>query len=108
MSTIALKVISIFSKKVEKPLLKDLAIKLDNKQTDNKTGLFQLTNDFKLVDPSPKVENGGNYLLFIHGTISSAQGAFMDLLGTPVWNFITQTYPEEFWLSSTKHLPKVR
>ena len=31
---IALKVISIFTKKAEKPLLKDLAIKLDNKQTD--------------------------------------------------------------------------
>jgi CHAT domain-containing protein/pimeloyl-ACP methyl ester carboxylesterase len=94
-SKIALKFISIFSKKVADPLirtsLKDLAIKLDNKQSDNITGLFQLTTDFKLAPP--KVVNGGNYLLFIHGTISSAQGAFMGLLGTPVWSFITQTYP---------------
>ncbi|ADB36653.1 CHAT domain-containing protein [Spirosoma linguale] len=95
---IALKLVRIFTRreKVEdsrpqiEKAVRDLAIRLEDQQLDNRTGLFRLTEQFELEDI--KLQNGGNYLLFIHGTMSSAKGAFDKLKDTPVWTFINQTY----------------
>jgi CHAT domain-containing protein/pimeloyl-ACP methyl ester carboxylesterase len=88
---VLLKFVKIFTKKVVlSPLVNKLATDLEDKELGKLRGLCHLDAQFKL-EKKP-LETGGNYLLFLHGTASSTAGAFGELNGSMVWNYITQTF----------------
>lgn len=90
-SKVALKLVKIFTKKVAlSPMVKKLAGELEEKQLNNRSGLFRLTNEFEFKEPLFVPD--GNYLLFLHGTASSTRGSFSELKGTATWNYIHQTF----------------
>jgi len=89
---IFLKVVKIFTRKrVIDKTIKELAAILEQKQLDNKVGLFQLSASFDLSDNILQ-EDGKPYLLFIHGTNSSTKGSFELLQGSSTWSHIQQVY----------------
>jgi CHAT domain-containing protein/pimeloyl-ACP methyl ester carboxylesterase len=89
--TVALKGLKIFAKKTVGTNIKELAGKLERKQLDDHVGLFGLDANFQFTN-FDKTKTGGEYLLFLHGTASSTHGSFSDLLTTPTWKYINQTY----------------
>lgn len=88
---IAIAVVKIFTKKIIPGAVIGLARKLEDKQLDLKEGLFTLGEDFGLL-PFDKKSSPQPFLLFIHGTNSSAKGAYGDLAGSETWRFIRATY----------------
>jgi hypothetical protein len=91
LNKILLKVLNIFTRKATDIGVKELAKILENRQLENKRGLYFLNSDFKLRVFVPDGQDKP-YLLLIHGTASSAMGSFQDLKGTALMKFITDTY----------------
>ena len=93
---VILKIIRIFGKKnVVKPLVHELALKLEEKLLGVNRGLRKLTKDFQLQEPT--VQNEKLYLLFLHGTAASAENSFGKLTKdtrVPTWNTIIDKYGE--------------
>jgi len=69
--------------------VRELASDFERKHLDNKIGLFRLDGKFQL---NPFVPDPGSYLLFLHGTNSSTEKSFADIVGTPVWDFMQQGF----------------
>jgi hypothetical protein len=97
LSTVLLKFVKIFTKKAVDQVIGTevlaLATKLEEQQLGNITGLFQVSEaDGKFKLNPPQVMSGSSYLLFLHGTISSTEGAFDKLLGSPAWAYITKIF----------------
>lgn len=88
---IFLKIINIFVKKAIETGVEKLAARLEDKQTDGKTGLFRLSADLSLHEFVPD-DISKPYCLFIHGTASSIEGSFGKSAGTDVMKTITETY----------------
>ncbi len=88
---IVLKAIKVFSKKVAIKEVKKLASKLEDKQLEDKIGLFGLSSDFQLVNFVPD-NSTLPYLVLIHGTASSTFGSFGEAVGTDFMSFIHETY----------------
>jgi CHAT domain-containing protein/pimeloyl-ACP methyl ester carboxylesterase len=93
LGNIFLKFFRIFKKKpgIVGRKIRDLASDLEKKHLGNQIGLFRVDAGFQLqpfaIDPAVK-----NYLLFLHGTNSSTEKSFGDILGTPTWAFLQQTF----------------
>ncbi|HTN05385.1 CHAT domain-containing protein [Agriterribacter sp.] len=90
---IAIKIVSIFAKKAISDGVIALATKLEDKQLGSKEGLFKLDEHFGLL-PFDKKASAKPFLLFIHGTNSSAKGAYGGLMDSDTWRFIRATYGE--------------
>ncbi len=90
---IAIAAVKIFTKKTIPGAVAGLAAKLEDKQLSSKEGLFKLGEDFSLL-PFNKKTSEKPFLLFIHGTNSSATGAYGDLMGSDAWHFIRANYGE--------------
>jgi CHAT domain-containing protein len=90
-SQASLKLLHIFSRKSIKKGVKELAEELEQKQLDNKPGLFRLDSSFGLAKDVPAATEKP-FLLFLHGTASSTSGSFGELLHTELWKYIQQTY----------------
>lgn len=88
---VLLKAVKIFTKKAKDSGVKRLALNLENKQLEEKIGLFTLGPDFQLSDV---VDNNSTkpFLLLIHGTASSVKGSFGEAAGTDFMNYIRDTY----------------
>lgn len=93
---VVLKVLKLFTRKAAQVGMEALAKALEEKQlgTPEERGLRRITGNFELPaneadDPDLKT---GPILLFIHGTNSSSQGSFGDLVGTQLWDYISKSY----------------
>ena len=84
---VLLKAINVFTKNKIAVEIKDLAADLEKKQLDNKSGLYLVDKNFQL-QPSNDLAAGKEYILFLHGTNSSTEGSFGELLHTDVWKFL--------------------
>lgn len=91
-SSILLKGLNIFTKKAVSHKIKDIAADLEKKQLDNKSGLYFLDKDFQFAEFAAPAK-AGTFLLFIHGTASSAKGSFGELPQTELWPYLFQAYP---------------
>ncbi len=91
LNKIALKVLNIFTKNMVGAEVKKLASNLEEKQLEEKIGLFSLDGNFQLHDFTPDTLNKP-YLLFIHGTASSTNGSFGELKNTELFKHIQETY----------------
>ncbi|CAN5634022.1 hypothetical protein BH10BAC3_BH10BAC3_12720 [soil metagenome] len=93
---VILKIIRVFGKKnVVKPLVRELALKLEEKLLGVNRGLRKVTKDFQLQEAT--VQNEGLYLLFLHGTAASAENSFGKLTKdtrVPTWKSIIDKYGE--------------
>lgn len=90
-SDVAMKLVHVFTRPVLDEKIGAFAEDLEKKQLDNKSGLYQLTDDFQLKDYTPEAARK-TYLLFIHGTNSSTSGSFNGLKDSPTWSFIRSRY----------------
>jgi len=88
---IALKLLNIFVKKAVSYSVKQIATDLENKALEMTPGLYRIDRQFRLLQFT-REQTDKPYLLFLHGTCSSTKGSFAELSGTPVWNYILQTY----------------
>ncbi|RYY51138.1 MAG: CHAT domain-containing protein [Chitinophagaceae bacterium] len=88
---VLLKAVNIFSKKKLTKEIRELAADLEKKQLDNLSGLYQVDQHFNL-QPFTATLSEKPWLVFLHGTGSSAKGSFGELLNTPLWNFMQQQY----------------
>ena len=88
---IAIKIVKIFTKATIAGAVAGIAAKLEDKHLDSKEGLFKLSDDFSL-DTFDKKQSSKPFLLFIHGTNSSAKEAYGDLAGSETWSFIRAAY----------------
>ena len=91
--TVALKLLKVFTKKSIKKGIRELAIDLEKKQLDNKSGLYRLDAGFQFFKDIP-VSNSKPFLLFLHGTNSSTGGSFGELAGTELWKYIFKSYEQ--------------
>ncbi|WP_276501588.1 CHAT domain-containing protein [Terrimonas pollutisoli] len=91
--TVALKLLKVFTKKSIKKGVRELAVDLEKKQLDNKSGLYRLDASFQFFKDIP-VSNSKPFLLFLHGTNSSTSGSFGELAGTELWKYIFQNYEQ--------------
>lgn len=96
---IALKLFHKFAKKKIQQGIREVASGIEEKGLKDKNGnvlegLFFLTRQFKLEPfKTTGIKDGTKpFLLFLHGTSSSTQGAFCELLGSKVWDEITNHY----------------
>ena len=90
---ILLKAIKVFSKKATAREVKRLALNLENKQLEEKIGLFRVGPDFQLSADIPAV-GIKPFLLLIHGTASSIEGSFGNAAGTDFMRYIRETYDD--------------
>jgi CHAT domain-containing protein len=90
---ILLKAIKVFSKKATAREVKRLALNLENKQLDEKIGLFRVNRDFQLSADIPAV-GVKPFLLLIHGTASSVAGSFGNADDSDFMRYIRETYDE--------------
>jgi len=88
------KLVKILAKKEVQVSVHKLAVSLEDKQLEGKTGLFRLSHDFKLLDFDPAGQDKKTFCLFIHGTASSIEGSFGDIPGTDLMEFLTKKYDE--------------
>ena len=90
---ILLKGIKVFSKKATTNQVKKLALNLENKQLEEKIGLFRVDAGFHL---SNDIRDAGTkpFLLLIHGTASSVTGSFGNAANTDFMRFIRETYDD--------------
>jgi CHAT domain-containing protein len=86
-----LKMLNLFTKKKAGVAIRDLASDLEEKQMGKHKGLVRVNRFFEL-EKANLLNNSGPFLLFIHGTNSSTNGSFGELLTTDLWNYIVQTY----------------
>lgn len=92
---IALKVFSVFSKKALTTGVKKIAENIEKKGLDQQPGLYFVDEKFQLTpfDPSIiKKDEAKPFLLFIHGTMSSTNGGFNQLVDSEVWLQIQKKY----------------
>lgn len=106
---IALKIFRRFAKKQIQRTIRDIATEIEDKGLRDsvtkikRKGLYSLNSKFELVkyiapdtaDSKPASDNQKDakpFLLFIHGTSSSTEGAFGDLKDSRVWNDIVDHY----------------
>ncbi len=92
-SNIAVKLLKVFAKKAVQKSVKNLAADLEKKQLDNKSGLFRLDAGFQFLKDIP-AGSSKPYLLFLHGTASSSNGSFGELVGSDLWKYIHNTYEQ--------------
>jgi len=88
------RLVNILAKKAIQKSVNKLASELEDKQLENKTGLFRLTPDFQLLEFNPAVESKRTFCLFIHGTASSIQGSFGDVEGTDLMQYLQSQYED--------------
>lgn len=88
-----LKGVNILSKKTVQISVTKLAIELENKQLDEKIGVFRLAPDFQLLDFNKENEDKP-FCLFIHGTASSISGSFSAIKGTDFMRFLKGRYAD--------------
>ncbi|MFV0604230.1 MAG: CHAT domain-containing protein [Niabella sp.] len=94
-SKIALKIFRKYAKKIVKPAVKPIAENIEKKGLDKSPGLYRLNDQFQLTaftTTAANKKNDNRYLLFIHGTLSSTNGAFNKLLNSDVWLQIQKKY----------------
>jgi len=99
-SNIAMKLFRIFVKKEIQSGIKEIATSIESKALTEegsgkiKEGLYKVAADFSLTEYHGSKITGSNLpaLLFIHGTSSSARGAFGALANSKVWEDITGFY----------------
>lgn len=94
-SKIGLKVLKIFAKKAVNMGVAKLAARLEDKQTQNKLGLFRVTPDLRLLDFTAE-QTDKPFCLLIHGTASSIAGSFGEARNTAVMNYLAETYGTHF------------
>jgi CHAT domain-containing protein/pimeloyl-ACP methyl ester carboxylesterase len=90
-SNVALKLLKIFTKKGVQKTVRQLAVDLEKKQLENKSGLYRLDHQFILQNDIPAPGNQA-CLLFLHGTNSSTTGSFGELASTETWKYIREAY----------------
>lgn len=91
-SNVLLKVVNVFARKTIHAEVRKLAEYLERKQLENYSGLFSLTTNFEFEKFQPG-QAGITYLLFIHGTNSSAKGSFVGLQKqVDIWSALQQKY----------------
>jgi len=88
---IALKILNVFTKKAVTRKVKDIAIGLEKKLLEGRSGLYSINNSFQFTKAAPK-KSDKPYLLFIHGTNSYTVGAFGDIYNSELWTHIVNTY----------------
>lgn len=88
---IALKILNVFVKKTIDDGVAKIAATLEDKHLGGSEGLYKVDTGFNLT-PFTKITPNKPVLLFIHGTNSSAAGAFIELAQAEVWSFIFNTY----------------
>ncbi|MEO5649288.1 MAG: hypothetical protein ABIR03_05110, partial [Ginsengibacter sp.] len=88
---ILLKALNVFAKKKITREIGELAADLEKKQLDNLSGLYLLDKNFKL-EPFEIKASTKPWLIFLHGTNSSAYGSFGELMQTDIWNYLHQEY----------------
>ncbi len=88
---ILLKAVNVFAKKKISREIGELAADLEKKQLNNLSGLYLLNQSFDLLPFSAAV-SAKPWLIFLHGTNSSTEGSFAELMHTPVWDFIHTQY----------------
>ncbi len=89
---LAVKLLEVFVRKAAAPAIRDLAVELEDKQTGGRLGLHIVADDFSLKNGDLVAVDNSPYLLFLHGTASSFEGAFGDLRGTDTWNSLRKMY----------------
>jgi hypothetical protein len=90
---ILLKAIKVFSKKAAAREIRTLALNLENKQLEDKIGLFKVDPDFHLSVDIPEVGTKP-YMLLIHGTASSVTGSFGNAGDTDLMRYMSETYDD--------------
>lgn len=88
---VLLKIVNILTKKAVQIGVEKLAGELEDKQLEEKIGLFRLAPDFQLLDYKKESEEKP-FCLFIHGTASSTSGSFEKIQGTDLMNFLKSRY----------------
>lgn len=88
---ILLKGINVFARKKVSKEIAELAADLEKKQLNNLSGLYLLNKNFDLL-PYTAVVSAKPWLIFLHGTNSSTEGSFAELMHTPVWDFMHTQY----------------
>ena len=88
---VLLKAINVFTKKKITIEIAKLAENLEKKQLNNLSGLYLLDNNFKF-QTFTSVTSDKPWLLFLHGTSSSTEGSFGELIQTELWKYIHQQY----------------
>jgi len=86
-----LKLFNLFARKKVSVAMEVLVKELEEKQLATMSGLVQLTRNFELKKPEG-LNTANPMVLFIHGTNSNTTGSFGELLGTELWNHITEAY----------------
>ncbi|WP_341835988.1 CHAT domain-containing protein [Chitinophaga pollutisoli] len=89
---LGIKLLEVFIKKEAAPKIRDLAVSLEDKQTDGQYGLMFVNDDFTLQEDQFMDGDATPYLLFLHGTASSFAGAFGALRGTEIWRSLRKMY----------------
>ncbi|MEE4285200.1 MAG: hypothetical protein V2I31_03595, partial [Mariniphaga sp.] len=90
---ILLRAIKVFFKKTTPKEVKKLALKLENKQLEERIGLFRIDPDFNLSSYIPEVGTKP-FLLLIHGTASSVAGSFGNAVNTDFMRYARETYAD--------------
>ena len=88
---ILLKAVNVFAKKKVSKEIAELAADLERKQLNNLSGLYLINKNFDLL-PFTSATATKPWLIFLHGTSSSTEGSFAELMQTPVWDFIHTNY----------------
>lgn len=89
--SLLLKGFGVFAKKEIGRKVKDIASDLEKVQLEHYSGLYRLGDAFQFQPYTPVVDDKP-YLIFLHGTGSSTKGSFGELVGSPLWSYIRQTY----------------
>ena len=92
--SIALTLFSIFTKRKLTDAVKKIATSLEDKGLEkNKPGLYYLNDQFAGTGFTKNVATKDeSYLLFIHGTLSSAKRAYGQLAETELWKMLRSKY----------------
>ena len=88
---VLLKAINIFTRKKITKEIVQLAADLEKKQLNNLSGLYFLDKNFKFQTFTTS-SSDKPWLVFLHGTSSSTEGSFGELMQTELWNYIQQQY----------------
>ena len=88
---ILLKVVNVFAKKKISKSISELAADLERKHLENRSGLYTLDRNFDM-QPYKAGTIKMPLLIFLHGTNSSTQGSFAEMMFTPVWEYIYSNY----------------
>lgn len=89
---LAVKLLEVFVKKAAAPAIRELAVALEDKLSEGQYGLRYADDDFTLREAPFAPGDTSPYLLFLHGTASSFEGAFTDLRDTDIWQSLRKMY----------------